>query len=398
MRGSRRAGTRRAQGKSGAALTCSFAALLGAAIVTATLTAGCSDTGDSSTVITGLPCAVPDASVVDSASSPIPTSDARVALPTADASGNAGFDATLDGGSTGSNSDSSIASPEGEGGATPDGSNGTEGGGSGGDASNGNGGDASSGGNKEAGVFIIDAGPPTGCGPGIPVNDAGSAIPPDASADFLAANVAAYLADEYDAGQLVLSAPGSLCAIERAVIDQYSPTSPITPTEQLFLNQDVAFGNTGLDAGPDLDITTVFPCTSCLELNDCLDNEVDHKSDTECGDLVDGTGAPTTNAAGVPRNYLCTNVISCTLETACLLTSGGVPVPQTCFCGSTPQSQCGMVAQGTGVCAQVEADGVEEPITDAPDVLKFYSTKTLGGGMANFIFECAGINNCSACW
>jgi hypothetical protein len=201
-----------------------------------------------------------------------------------------------------------------------------------------------------------------------------------------------------------------------AVLQQYAGAarnftsiSQVTQTELRFLNKDVE----NIVAGTDTNDPVVgYQCTNCMMLNDCLDSPADNKTTKECGDL---TGAGTlANGTATTQTQLCLDTLACTLgQSPDVANSPVAPttpgqaftgttcatgaIPQVCFCGSTPQSQCGNLAQGTGACEAVEAEGLEIADTNAPAVLKAYGTLTLGSGLANQMYSCAGTNGCTTC-
>lgn len=215
------------------------------------------------------------------------------------------------------------------------------------------------------------------------------------------------------------------CSEFLAVLQQYAGAarsftsiSQVTQTEMRFLNKDVE----NIVAGTDTNDPVVgYQCTNCMMLNDCLDSPADSKNTKECEDLTNTGktgGTPTAgtlvNGTATTQTQLCLDTLGCTLGqspdtvnspvgtttpgqafTGHACATGGIP--QVCFCGSTPQSQCGNLAQGTGACEAVEAEGLEIADTNAPAVLKAYGTLTLGSGQANQMYSCAATNGCTTC-
>jgi hypothetical protein len=138
-----------------------------------------------------------------------------------------------------------------------------------------------------------------------------------------------------------------------------------TPTEQLLLQHDPS-------------------CYACLLKQGCIDDVTFNDKGNECGDLIGAT------EAGGSRDQACLDVVACTLTH-----SGAQPVINNGYCGTATGLSCTHPKGQDGPCLAQEQAGAES--TDPMVVLKRYTDKTFGAGMANEIFQCAISNRCTTC-
>jgi hypothetical protein len=144
-----------------------------------------------------------------------------------------------------------------------------------------------------------------------------------------------------------------------------SPGGACTPTEQLFLQHDPG-------------------CYACLLKQGCVDDVTFNDKGNECGDLIGPT------EAGVSREQTCLDVVACTLAHA-----SAQPVVNSGYCGTATGLSCTHEKGPDGPCIAQEQAGAES--TDPMIVLKRYTDKAFGAGMANEIFQCAISNHCMTC-
>jgi hypothetical protein len=308
--------------------------------------AGCSDTGDSSSVIVE-PCAPPDASVVtvtDSGSANGSDSASRTPL--------GGGDASVDDGmSTGATPDatSEDASPPADASLLD-----------------------SAQGEIESGA--ADAGTRDGTVPDAKAED--SAVADTGARDTGVAGDASERGDGGDSGVDF----GALCD----TATQF--TTGCSNTELAFAEHDPSGS-----------------CLTCLVAAGAIDDAVFPDTGHECEDLTDPAQTAACYATLdciLNTNVGAENAGDTTPPTAPSCAGGPNYNISDCYCGAgVPTGTCAaLTAAPTGLCTAAEAAGLDLPAFPTTPVLNAYTNTTLGSGMANQIFVAAQQNSCTTCF
>jgi hypothetical protein len=136
-------------------------------------------------------------------------------------------------------------------------------------------------------------------------------------------------------------------------------------------------------------------CYTCLVNVGCLNDVTFNDTGHECGD-VSGTASAGAQA-GAARSDLCLATIDCILASSCA-SNDATP----CYCGSLGAGNACTTstnrAAANGACVSTELAALEHASTAPPStVMPDYFNQNLGGGKANEIFACAGVNGCPMC-
>jgi hypothetical protein len=166
-----------------------------------------------------------------------------------------------------------------------------------------------------------------------------------------------------------------------------------TATEAAFVTLDLENDNFGPDAG----------CYYCLWQAGCLDDGFYQDTDHECADLdgvpaIVDAGGQFFNGQGVyvAAVSTCLQTLQCIIDSRCSDASNDA---LDCYCGAGMTSTaCDNTTNPTGVCLTPELNGFKYNNLNPTQLLLNFTDTSEPSGMANQIFTCAAVNNCTACF